>query len=82
MRSDMILEVKKTSTLSQGVATTQDSSDVNCELLTELEFDDQVDRVTGAIELFDSNLMDGQNLKEGDLTDDVELKIQVSEKVC
>ena len=74
------MEIRKMTTTTSLMSSPakSDSTGVWRSELTDLDFDDQVDKVTGAIELFDSNLMDGTNLKEEDFADNLEERLQVS----
>lgn len=72
------MEIQQKTTCSNLASAKPDSSDMSKSELNRLDFDDQVEKVTGAIELVDSNLMDNTSLQEHDFADNLEERLQVS----
>ncbi len=77
-----MIEIKKTTALTstqQQQQQQQASSEVQRSefIVTDLDLDTRIEKAVAAVELFDSNLMDGHSLQEQDFTENVAQRIKV-----
>ena len=73
-----MIEIKKTTALTSSGPMMQGSELQRSEfILSDLDLETRVEKAIGAVELFDSNLMDGHSLMEKDFTENVEQRIKV-----
>ena len=74
-----MIEIKKTTALTSSSAFVQGSELQRSEfILSDLDIETRIEKAIGAVELFDSNLMDGHSLQEKDFTENMEQRIKVS----
>ena len=74
-----MIEIKKTTALTSSSAFVQGSELQRSEfILSDLDIETRIEKAIAAVELFDSNLMDGHSLQEKDFTENMEQRIKVS----
>ena len=73
-----MIDIKKTAALTSSSPLLQGSEVQRSEvILTDLDLETRIEKATAAVELFDSNLMDGHSLQEKDFTENLEQRIKV-----
>ena len=76
MRHEVIIEIKKTTTLTGAKVTSETQ---RSEVIIEPDFDLSLEKAERSIELIDSNLVDGGNLQPEDFTDNVDERMKVGD---
>ena len=74
-----MIEIKKTTALTSSSPIVHGSELQRSEfIVSDLDLETRIEKAIGAVELFDSNLMDGHSLQERDFTENVEQRFKVN----